>query len=98
MDAIDVRCDGGPADGWTCSVSLHDGARAVSTHDVRVRPEDLARLAPGASDPTALVGASFDFLLEREPPSAILRSFDLSVIGHYFPEYDGEIRRRLHAG
>jgi hypothetical protein len=31
-------------------------------------------------------------LLEREPPSAILRQFELSVIESYFPEYDEVIR------
>jgi hypothetical protein len=35
------------------------------------------------------------FLLERESPESILSRFELSVIGHYFPEYPGTIRRRL---
>jgi hypothetical protein len=41
------------------------------------------------------VRASFEFLLEREPASAILRRFDLDVIGQYFPDYLGTIRSRL---
>jgi hypothetical protein len=42
-----------------------------------------------------LVRASFGFLLEREPRESILRSFDLSAISRYFPEYEREIRQRL---
>jgi hypothetical protein len=38
---------------------------------------------------------SFEFLLEREPNTSILRSFDLSVISQYFPEYENEIRKEL---
>ena len=29
------------------------------------------------------------FLLAREPKESILKTFDLSVIKRYFPEYDG---------
>ena len=94
MTAIGVRCEGSPDDGWVCEVTVHDGEREVSRHRVRVAGADLARLAPGAIDPESLVEASFVFLLEREPPQSILRSFDLTDIGRYFPEYDAEIRRR----
>ncbi len=31
-----------------------------------------------------------------EPNESILREFDLSAIGQYFPEYEREIRHRLH--
>jgi hypothetical protein len=60
---------------------------------VRVASADLQRLAPNAADPSDLVRRSFDFLLARESKESILRSFDLPVIGRYFPEYEGEIRR-----
>jgi hypothetical protein len=56
---------------------------------------DLERLAPGATDPSSLVRASFAFLLERESRESILRRFELMVIERYFPEYPGEIVRRL---
>ena len=45
-------------------------------------------------DDEGLVRESFVFLLEREPPSSILKTFDLSVISRYFPEYAGEMRRK----
>jgi hypothetical protein len=72
---------------------VRDGDREVTRHEVGVYHADLDRLAPGDSDPTRLVAASFAFLLEREPPSSILRSFDLMVIARYFPEFETEIRR-----
>jgi hypothetical protein len=79
-------------DGWECAVTILE--RGETHHQVRVTRGDLARLDPGASDPVALVHASFVFLLEREPKESILRAFDLSVIGRYFPEYETEIERR----
>ena len=85
---IDVRCepDGG---GWTCAVDL-----GGSRHQVAVAMADLERLSPGAADPEELVRRSFAFLLEREPPSSILGSFDLPVIGRYFPEFERVIKGR----
>ena len=86
MTSIDARCKPA-ADGWTCEVDL-----GVTRHEVTVRRSDLERLAPGAADPVDVVRRSFAFLLEREPPTSILRAFDLPVIGRYFPEYERVIR------
>jgi len=82
MVTVTVACDDPTDDGWACRVTLSEGERTVSSHAIRVRKTDLERLAPGASDPSALVEESFAFLLEREPPQSILRSFDvLGVVG-----------------
>ena len=89
-DPIDVTCEPTPG-GWTCRVTV-GGAGAPTTHEVAVSTGDLARLAPGGADPADLVARSFAFLLAREPRTSILRRFDLSVIGRYFPEYELEIR------
>jgi hypothetical protein len=62
---------------------------------VTVGHDDLARLAPGHYDAEALVRASFDYLLAREPRESILRTFDLPVIERYFPGYEASIRRQL---
>ena len=57
-------------------------------------PEDVrARFASTA--PEDLVRASFEFLLEREPPRSILPEFSLSVISRYFPEYLDDLASRL---
>jgi hypothetical protein len=81
-------------DGWACQVSVdHAGER--TEHTVQVTRADLARWGRGAEqkDAEELVKRSFDFLLQREPPGAILRRFDLSAIPRYFPEYDREFSR-----
>jgi len=80
-------------DGWDCMVTVRNAS--VTHHRVRVSRADLARLDPRASDPVELVEASFAFLLEHEPKESILREFDLSVIGRYFPDYEREIGHRL---
>jgi len=89
LTAIDVRCE--PAsDGWTCLVRLTDAA-GTGEHRVAVDRADLARLAPGTAEPTDLVRRSFEFLLEREPRSSILRTFEITVIGRYFPDWEDAI-------
>ena len=90
-----VHCE--PQDtGWRCQVSVEaDGS--TSEHEVLVDRATLDDLAPGAT-PEALVAESFRFLLEREPPESILRSFELPIIGRYFADYAEEIRRRLGGG
>ena len=72
-------------DGWTCDVVVGEDP-AATRHRVTVRRADLERLAPGAS-PDRLVEVSFEFLLEREPRTSILREFDVIDIGRYFPEF-----------
>ena len=91
MTEIEVTSRTG-SDGWTCRVLITDDNGSTSEHDVVVTRDDLARLAPGEDDPADLVRRSFVFLLAREPKEAILRSFDLPVIGRYFAEYEREIR------
>jgi hypothetical protein len=70
--------------------------RSSTQHRVSLSKADYERLVgnSGAS-PEKLVSASFRFLLQRESKESILRSFDLTVIGRYFPEYEREIQRRL---
>lgn len=67
---------------------------ATTLHRVRVTSADLERFA-GGLPAEELLRESFLFLLEREPNTSILDSFDLPVIARYFPEYGEEIRRRL---
>jgi hypothetical protein len=80
--------------GWSCAVVVGDDAGATR-HDVNVAAEELARLAPADVEPTRLVRVSFEFLLQREPRESILQSFELPVIGRYFPEWEAEITRSL---
>lgn len=69
--------------------------RTPTTHTVTVSPEYAAKLGGGSVSTEVLVQRSFEFLLEREPNTSILRSFDLPVITRYFPEYERVIRGML---
>jgi hypothetical protein len=75
---------------WLVSV---DAAQRTE-HRVTVSDADIAQLAHGHSV-EELLSASFEFLLEREPNTAILTSFELPLISRYFPEYEQEMQRRL---
>jgi hypothetical protein len=75
-------------------VEVREGQRAT-THEVTV-PERLGeRLELREDDLERVVRESFRFLLEREPATSILRQFSLSDISRYFPDYPGELERRL---
>jgi hypothetical protein len=95
VTSVDVRCEPAP-DGWRCAVTVRDD-RSSSTHAVTVAGGDAEELAAAtdAGHVQRLVEETFDFLLEREPKESILRSFDLSVVSRYFPEFEHEIRSRL---
>jgi hypothetical protein len=84
--SLTVRClkDGS---GHRCRVEVSEGASS-SQHEVFVSAADLQRWARGRTVED-LVRDSFRFLLDREPKESILRSFELSVIKRYFPDYDG---------
>jgi hypothetical protein len=79
-----------------------DGTFRVQTpggtsHIVSVPAGYPDSLGCGQVAPEQLISASFEFLLEREPASSILRNFSLDVISRYFPGYPAEIRARLQA-
>jgi hypothetical protein len=38
------------------------------------------------------------FLLDREPPTAILPAFNLKEIASYFPEYEETVVQRIRRG
>jgi hypothetical protein len=78
--------------GWTCRVRIEDQGHTLSEHSVNVTKADKARLAP-ESPVEDLVTRSFEFLLVREPPTSILRTFALPDIERYFPDYAHWIRR-----
>ena len=72
-----------------CDVVVMDG-RSKTTHRVTV-PEDLyQRLTSGNITRAQCVEAAFRFLLDRESKESILRSFDLPLISHYFPEFESQ--------
>jgi hypothetical protein len=93
MADIDVDCRSSD-EGWTCDVTVSDNSR--STHTVKVPETDYESLITSSDvSVESLVEASFEFLLEREPQSAIMGQFDIMTIERYFPEYSETISTRL---
>jgi len=74
-------------------VRVSDADGSVTEHDVTLARADHERLGGGFAAPEEFIRACFDFLLEREPKDAILRSFDVSQIAMYFPEFESAITR-----
>jgi hypothetical protein len=83
----------GRADG-DFDVEVRRGA-TVTRHVVRVPPAMGEALGRPDIDCSELVRVSFEFLLEREPPTSILPSFGLDVVERYFPDYRRDMARRL---
>jgi uncharacterized membrane protein len=83
-----------PIDETTFRVTV-EGRTTTTTHTVTVSPSYYEKLTGKRVAPEVLVEKSFEFLLERENNTSILRSFELPVIGRYFPEYEKTIGSML---
>lgn len=77
----------------TFDVTVSDDT--VTTHRVTLTREYYEHLT--ASDVTAeeLIEESFEFLLAREPNTAILLEFDLPAISGYFPAFEREMKAKF---
>jgi len=80
-------------DNRTFEVTVAD--RTTTTHRVTIKPSYYDKLTDGQISAEKLVEKSFEFLLQRESNTSILRTFDLPVIGRYFPEYETTIRSMI---
>ena len=67
--------------------------RIITTHKVTVTDESVTDLTDNNVTKTQLLNFSFRFLLEKEPNTSILSSFDINVISKYFSNYRDEVRR-----
>jgi len=98
MDVVKVhRTDKGNENGrllFEVEITSPDGSG--TRHAVSMDREYFAALLGGDTLPEDLIARSFEFLLKRESKGSILRSFDISVITGYFPEYETEIRKLLN--
>jgi hypothetical protein len=68
---------------------------STTVHLVTAAPEYVQKLTGARASAETLIGKSFEFLLERESNTSILRAFDLPVIQRYFPEYERTITAAL---
>ena len=66
---------------------------STTTHSVTVTDQSLNYLTDYDVTKTQLLEFSFKFLLEREPNTSILSSFDITVISKYFSDYRDKVRR-----
>jgi hypothetical protein len=75
-------------------VTVQEGA-SQSRHTVTMHQATYEKLCAGRVDPEDCVRGAFEFLLDHEPKESILSSFDITVIGKYFPDFEREIRKYL---
>ena len=66
---------------------------STTTHTVTVTDQSLNDLTDNNLTKTQLLEFSFEFLLEREPNTSILSSFDINVISKYFSDYRDKVRQ-----
>lgn len=98
MMEIQVRTTDPGEESWTFEVVVQGDMR--SQHQVTMRRLDFERLTGettkvGQMDaPEAFIEATFRFLLARERQGSIRKSFDITEIPRYFPEYENEMMRR----
>jgi hypothetical protein len=86
---IEVRRTG-EGDPLEFQVVVREG-KGESRHQVTMTREVSDRLTAGRHTPERCLEAAFRFLLDREPKESILGRFDVSVISHYFPEFEREL-------
>lgn len=64
-------------------------------HRVRMSQAYYRKLCGATTTHEWVLLNAFQFLLEREPNTAILKAFDLPDVGRYFPEFEFEMQLRL---
>ena len=75
-------------DVFTLTVS----GQTTTQHEVTVTDSALEELTNGQATKEELLDFSFKFLLDREPNTSILSSFEIMVIALYFHEYPFKVR------
>jgi hypothetical protein len=73
------------------NVRVTDDDGTATEHEVTLSRADHERLGSRYPRPGSFIRACFEFLLERETKESILRSFDISQIATYFPEFEREM-------
>ena len=80
------------ADPFEFQVTVREGG-SETTHHVTMARATYEKLSGGKVDARRCIEAAFEFLLEREPKESILRSFDVTVISRYFPNFEKEFSK-----
>ena len=65
----------------------------TTQHEVTITDDVHQNLTNRRASKEDLLDFSFRFLLDREPNTSILSSFEIMVIDRYFTEYKSEVRK-----
>ncbi len=90
MDNLTVT-PGGPG---RAGVQISEDSRLLS-YVVTVPRVVVDQLGLSDVETVDIVRATFEFLLEREPATSIMKEFSLDVVPTYFPEFYEELAARL---
>jgi hypothetical protein len=97
MEAVKIaRSDEDSAD-YVFDVQFQDETENYN-YKVTFSEDYYKKLSNGKITPEELVRRSFEFMLEREAPGAVMHMFELPIIGRYFPEYEGDMRQSINKG
>ena len=72
--------------------NLTVSGRTTTQHEVIITDDVHQDLTNGLVTKEELLDFSFKFLLDREPNTSILSSFEIMVIARYFPRYISEVK------
>jgi hypothetical protein len=75
-------------------VTVQEGT-SQTRHTVTMGQSTYQELSAGRVGPADCVRAAFEFLLDHEPKESILSSFDVTVIGKYFPDFERQLGKYL---
>ena len=68
-------------------------SNTVTTHTVNLSDEVHKNLTNNKVTKEELLDFSFKFLLDREPNTSIMSSFELTVISRYFSDYEKSVKK-----
>tara|TARA_B110000503_G_scaffold81397_1_gene124490 strand:+ start:1062 stop:1331 length:270 start_codon:yes stop_codon:yes gene_type:complete len=62
-------------------------ANKQTAHNVTMSKEFFNKFSAYQVSECDFIKHSFEFLLDREPNTSIMREFNILIIGNYFPDY-----------
>ncbi len=86
------------APNYKFEVTVTERRNDFTTHVVTMAQADFSRYAQTRSafvSPEHVIETAFEFLLEQEPKESIMANFDITVISHFFPDFERTLVGRL---
>lgn len=81
---------------WTFDVTVTDHDGSATTHRVTMTKKEYDDLTNTAVTPHETIETAFRFLLDHEQKESILKTFSLSTISRYFPEFPVQFHAYLN--